>query len=77
MDNITKFLLRLSQKERNIVLEIIKKILSGDHNGLDIKKLQGKKYLYRVRKGKIRIIYSNENGNYNIHDINFRNSIYN
>ena len=76
MDNITKFLLKLSLKERNIILNIIQKILFGDHKGLDIKKLQWQKFLYRVRKWKIRIIFSHQNWEYKIHDINFRDSIY-
>lgn len=39
MDKITKFLLKLSLKERDIVLLLIKKIVSFDYKWLDIKKL--------------------------------------
>ena len=43
--------------EKEIVKAILVKIDCLDFNGLDIKKLKGRQDIYRVRKGKIRIIY--------------------
>ena len=77
MDKITKFLLKLSIKERNLILEIIGKILSLDLNWLDIKKLQWEENLYRIRKWKIRIIFSLIWSKSKIIDINYRGNIYN
>jgi len=57
MDKITKALKKLTAGEKEIVKEILTKIDSLDFNGLDIKKLKGRQDIYRVRKGKIRIIY--------------------
>ena len=76
MDSITKFLLKLSQKERNIILNLIKKILILDLNDLDIKKLAWKENYYRVRKWKIRIVFKKEKNYWVLIDINYRDKIY-
>lgn len=57
MDKISKFLKMLSGKERAVCLTILEKIVRGDFDGLDVKKLRGEKNLYRVRTGNIRIIF--------------------
>ena len=57
MDSIEKFLKRLSPKEREIVEDIIKDILSNTLHNLDIKKLRGEQGLFRVRKGNIRVVF--------------------
>ena len=60
MDSIEKFLKRLSPKERGIVKDIIKDILSNTPHNLDIKKLRGEQGLFRVRKGNIRMVFFKE-----------------
>lgn len=57
MDKNQKFLKRLSSKEFSAVEIILRKILSKDTTGLDIKKLSGYSDIYRVRTGNIRIIF--------------------
>ena len=57
MDKISKDLKKLTEKERNQIKQILQKINSGDFRGLDIKKLKGRDDIFRVRKGKFRIIY--------------------
>lgn len=57
MDKNEKFLRRLSAKEFSIVQDIVSRILVGDLVGLDIKKLSGYHNAYRVRVGRIRIVY--------------------
>jgi len=57
MDKIAKALKKLAAGEKEIVKAILVKINYHDFNGLDIKKLKGRQDIYRVRKGKIRIIY--------------------
>ena len=61
MDKILKVLERLTQKEKKIVKEILSKVAMGQSTGLDIKKLKTKRTIFRVRKGKIRIIYQQTN----------------
>lgn len=57
MDRISKFLRKLSQKERVVARAILSKILARDLEGLDVKKLKGKNNEFRARKGDIRIIF--------------------
>lgn len=76
MDKIKKFLLKLSQKERDIIILITQKILLWDFNGLYIKKLEWKENFFRVRKWRIRIIFFQVGKNIKIIDINYRGRIY-
>lgn len=57
MDKISKALKKLSAKERNNVKKILLLISAGNFKGLRIKKLRGRKDIFRARKGKVRIIY--------------------
>lgn len=57
MDKIAKALKKLAAGEKEIIKIILVKINARDFNGLDIKKLKGREDIYRVRKGKVRIIY--------------------
>lgn len=57
VDKIQKALNKFSSKEKEFVKELLIKIKAGNVVGLDIKKLKGQSDIYRVRKGKIRIIY--------------------
>lgn len=57
MDKIAKALKKLAAGEKEIIKIILVKINARDFNGLDIKKLKGRQDIYRVRKGKIRVIY--------------------
>lgn len=57
MDKLDKELKKLSEKERILVKQILNKIKTANFYGLDTKKLKGHENIYRVRKGKIRIIY--------------------
>lgn len=57
MDRNEKFLRRLSAKDFEIVQETITKMLANDFTGLHIKKLSGYSNAYRVRVGRVRIVY--------------------
>ena len=57
MDAIRKALKKMSAKERTQIKEILAKLSGGKMRGLDIKKLQGRDDIFRVRKGDIRIVY--------------------
>ena len=57
MVDIKKLLGKLTPKEKLTAIEIINLIIRKDTKGLDVKKLKGEDRVYRVRKGKIRVIY--------------------
>ncbi len=60
MPNLKKLLFRLNKEERKIVEFLIEKIISLNWHNLDIKKLKGYQNIFRVRKGKIRIIFTKD-----------------
>lgn len=56
-DRIQKFLGQLPERQRREIERLVERIIGGEIGGLDLKKLQGSKNVYRVRKGNFRIIY--------------------
>ena len=62
MDKISKALDKLSAKEREVIKNILLKIRDNFFTGLDLKKLKNKDNIFRVRKGKIRIIFKMKKG---------------
>jgi mRNA-degrading endonuclease RelE of RelBE toxin-antitoxin system len=72
-DKIKKLLAKLSEQERELVKLLILRIKLDDTIGLDIKHLKGHTYLFRVRKGRIRIVYRKEADSIMIARIDRRN----
>ena len=72
-DKIRKLLAKLSAKEREIVKLLLLRIKLDDTDGLDIKQLKGHSELYRVRKGRIRIVYRKTSTEFLIVRIDRRN----
>lgn len=62
MDKISKALKKFSLKEQKNVKEILSKLENNSLDGFDIKKLKGRGDIFRIRKGKIRIIYKTNKG---------------
>lgn len=60
MDKIAKALLSLSAQERKAIKAILLKIKAGVLSGLDLKKLKNCDDIFRVRKGKLRIIFKKD-----------------
>ena len=58
MDRNEKFIRKLNAKENQRIQDVIKQILSGNLADLQVKKLKGFDDAYRVRVGRIRIIFS-------------------
>ena len=54
---IDKELAKYTAAERLLVQEILQKLLAGDLLGLQITKLKGHDDIFRIRKGRLRIIY--------------------
>lgn len=57
MDKISKALKKFDNKERERIKEILLKLKNNDRQGLEIKKLKGYDNIFRIKKGRIRIIY--------------------
>lgn len=57
MDRLAKALGKLSLKERKVIESMLRRLIVGDIQQMDIKKLKNRDDIYRVRKGDIRIIY--------------------
>jgi len=57
MDKIDKALRKFSEKEKRMIKEILERIESQNLDNLDVKKLKTREDIFRVRKGKIRVIF--------------------
>lgn len=71
-----KFLLKLDLKSRENLEIILSKLIKRDFIDLDIKPISWKKWFFRCRNWKIRIIYSYKNDKIFIEDIWYRWEIY-
>ncbi|MDP3057506.1 MAG: hypothetical protein Q8N37_03235 [bacterium] len=60
MDKIVKALEKLSVKDRGLIKTILLKIKSDSLSGLDLKKLKNCDNIFRVRKGKLRVIFKKQ-----------------
>ena len=72
MNKLDKFLFKLDGKTRTVVKKFITLIISGDLLSLDIKKLKGEQNRYRVRVGRIRIIFDQTKDGNKIQNISYR-----
>ena len=61
MDKIEKALKKLSVKEREIIRGILLQLDQGNLAGLEISKLKDRRDIFRVRKGRMRIIFRRSN----------------
>lgn len=66
MDRVKKFLRKLSPSDQDDIGGVLQKIKKGNTEGLNVKKLRGYTNLFRVRKGDIRIVFHQEDGNFNV-----------
>jgi mRNA-degrading endonuclease RelE of RelBE toxin-antitoxin system len=62
MDAIKKALKELTVKERAWVKDILMRFAAGKMQGIDVKKLQGRDDIFRIRKENIRIVYRKNGG---------------
>lgn len=76
--HLEKFLKSLDSKTRDRIQALILGLRSGNVHPKGSKKLKGwKGDFYRVRMGKIRVIYHvQQNGFFEIWDVDFRGNIY-
>jgi mRNA-degrading endonuclease RelE of RelBE toxin-antitoxin system len=57
-DKVKKFLSRLSRKEFELVEALLLDIRNGEIEHLDCKPLKGCKDRFRVRKGRLRVVFT-------------------
>jgi len=74
MDKIEKALNRLGSKGRQKLKGILLQIKRDDFRNLDLKKLKGRKDIFRIRKGDMRIIIYKTNDSIKILSIERRSS---
>lgn len=60
MPNLDKILSKLKGEEKEKIELLIKTIVSLNWRSLDVKKLKGHQNIFRVHKGKIRIIFKKD-----------------
>jgi len=76
MDKKERFLQKVGEKQAAIFTKLFQDISQNNLNNLDVKKLQGFDNVYRLRKGKWRIIFIvTEEGN-RILEIGTRGDVY-
>jgi mRNA-degrading endonuclease RelE of RelBE toxin-antitoxin system len=69
-----KKLLSLQTREvKQVLLDTIREIEEGAWFGMDVKKIKGFKNLYRLRKGKFRILFMRAKDGYVVVDLKIRN----
>ena len=60
MDKIDKALQNLSLREKKLIKSILLKIKINSLSGFDLKKLKNCNNIFRIRKGKLRIIFKKQ-----------------
>jgi len=73
MQKLDKFLAKLDSERREKILAILIRIHAGDFQGLNLRKLKAVGPLYRVRIGRVRIIFEMDTNGIRLVDIDFRN----
>lgn len=76
IDKIQKFIQSLDETTREKVQIRLREIIKNTVSQKQSKKLQGSKDVYRVRIGKIRILYKKKKEDIEILDIDYRGNIY-
>ncbi len=66
VDKIEKALKKLTEKERKTIKSVLIKIQNKKTKDLDVKKLKGRDDIFRVRKGRIRVVFWKGNENISI-----------
>lgn len=72
MNKIEKFLAKLNHDRRETTMELIRKIVLGNLQNLDVKKLKGSGEVFRVRSRRIRILFIKKDIGYGIIDVDNR-----
>jgi mRNA interferase RelE/StbE len=71
-----KFIVSLPEDQRERIKEAISRLIAGDLSQLDIKKLAPHQHEYRLRVGKIRILFWADSEGLFIFKAGFRGDVY-
>lgn len=72
VDKLTKFIKKQERKIAELVLKLIDDIQNGRLDGCDVKKLSGMNGYYRLRKGRIRIIFEARGEKFIVKRVDYR-----
>lgn len=67
---------KMDKEDKLRIFKILKRLESEDLDKLDIKKLKGYNYIYRIRVGDFRILFKKEKDTIKIFDIEKRGRAY-
>jgi mRNA-degrading endonuclease RelE of RelBE toxin-antitoxin system len=71
MDRISKLFLKISKKDRALILELLNLLDSKKEGGLNIVKIKNTDF-YRLKKGNYRVIFHREQGEVVVDSIRLR-----
>lgn len=70
------FILSLPANQRQKIKQAVERLLAGDFEGLDIKKLQPHPHDFRLRVGGVRVLFTSEPVRLFIFKAGFRGDVY-
>lgn len=70
------FILALPEAQRKKIKEAVSRLLAGDYEGLDIKRLQPHPHDFRLRVGGVRILFTADAQRLFIYKAGFRGDVY-
>ena len=76
MNRYLKLISKLKTSERKHLLRVCKRIIDSDLNEVSTKKLKKFKNYYRVRVGRLRVVFEKGDSKNTIINIDYRKSIY-
>jgi len=72
MDKLQKALAKLSDREALFVEEVLFRFKARNYLGLNLIKLKGAKDLFRIKAGRLRIIFSMSSNGVKLIDVGYR-----
>lgn len=72
MDKLQKALAKLSDEEALFVEEVLLRVKARDYLGLNLTKLKGSKDLFRVKAGRLRVIFLMNSAGVKLVDVGYR-----
>ena len=70
------FILSLPVNQRQKIKQAVERLLTGDFNGLDVKKLHPHPHDFRLRVGSVRILFTSQQDRLFIFKAGFRGDVY-
>jgi mRNA-degrading endonuclease RelE of RelBE toxin-antitoxin system len=71
-DSIAKFLAKLPSAQVELLLSLVRRLTVRDYYGLDVKQLKGQQNMYRLRKGRVRIVFYQDESSFRLVSVSNR-----